>query len=332
MVAANKATFIHRTGIIVVLFVLIAFIFAAYRFGWSGTGFLNKTLWDWLQLLIIPLALAVVVLVFQLVNTRTERQIAKERYEQDQQIALDKQHEDLLQAYLDRIAELLLKENLRTSPSEEVLNVARVRTITVLTQLNARRIGYIFTFLREAGLMPTTSNSSVMSLKDADLRAVKWRQANLSGANLSGADLTWATLDGANLSSTTLGGANLSAANLSAANLSKANLREADLIWANLSGANFWGANLSAANLSAADLSGAILREAELSKAILRGVKLNNAFLWEADLNGADLTGAYIDETGLNGANLGGAKVTEEQLKEAKSLKGATMPDGSIHP
>jgi hypothetical protein len=31
-------------------------------------------------------------------------------------------------------------------------------------------------------------------------------------------------------------------------------------------------------------------------------------------------------------ATLSGARVTEEQLKTAKSLKGATMRDGSIHP
>src|SRR5215472_14884172 len=104
----------------------VGFVIATYRFGWSATGFLNKSLWDWLQLLIVPLALAVVALVFQLANTRTEhqiaqqryeqdQQIAQQRYEQDQQIALDKQHEDLLQTYLDRISELLLKEKLLSS-------------------------------------------------------------------------------------------------------------------------------------------------------------------------------------------------------------------------
>ena len=159
----------------------------------------GKTLWDWMQLLIVPLALAVVALVFQLANTRTERQIAKQRYEQDQQIALDKQHEDLLQAYLDRIAELLLKGSLRVSPSEEVRNVARVRTITVLTQLDARRIGYVFSFLREAGLMSTTSKDNVVSLEDADLQTVKWGRADLSKANLSRAKLNGADLNGANL-------------------------------------------------------------------------------------------------------------------------------------
>jgi hypothetical protein len=264
----------------------VGFVGSAYRFEWSATGFLNKSLWDWLQLLVVPLVLAVVALVFQFANTRTERQIAQQRYEQDKKIALDKQHEDLLQAYLDRISELLLKESLRTSPSEEVRNVARVRTITVLAQLNALRVGYVFTFLREAGLMSTASTSNVVSLKDANLRSVKWGQADLSGANLNGA----------NLSEAYLSNADLSGAYLKEANLSGTHLSNADLSNAHLKGANLNGANLSGANLSSADLS-------------------------NAHLKGANLSGAYLTS----------AKVTEEQMKEIRSLEGATMPDGSTH-
>lgn len=167
----------------VCLLLCVGFILIAYLFDWSGTGFLKKTLWDWLQLLIVPLVLAVVALVFQIANTRTEQQIAKQRYEQDQQIALDKQREDLLQAYLDRMSELLLEKNLRTSaPDEEVRKVARVRTTTVLFQLDARRIGYVFTFLRESKLMSATSNDNIVSLSGADLSGVNLSFANLSGA------------------------------------------------------------------------------------------------------------------------------------------------------
>jgi Pentapeptide repeats (8 copies) len=216
----------------------VGFVLAAYIFGWSGTGFVNKTLWDWLQLLIVPLVLAIIAFGFQLANSRTERQVAKQRYEQDQQIAaqryeqdqqiaLDKQREDLLQTYLDRMSELLLKEGLRSSASDaEVRNVARVRTITILFQLDARRIGYVFSFLREAGLMSEKPNESVVSFNLADLTNINLSQANLSGANLSGA--------------------NLSGANLSKANLSKANLSKANLSGANLSGATLWKANQGA--------------------------------------------------------------------------------------
>src|SRR5207253_3743844 len=130
----------------------------AYIFNVNVPGLRGKTLWDWLQLLIIPLALAVIALLFNLANSRTERQIAKQRYEQDQQItkqryeqdqliALDKQREDLLQAYLDRMSELLLEKQLRSSEvGAEVRNVERVLTVTVLNQLDARRIGYVFAF------------------------------------------------------------------------------------------------------------------------------------------------------------------------------------------
>ena len=113
---------------------LVILSILGYIFSWHWTGLVPessepkqhwKTLWDWLQLLIIPAVLAVGGYLFNLANSRTERQIAKDRYqqdqqiakqryEQDQQIALDKQHEDLLQTYLDRISELLLDKKLRT--------------------------------------------------------------------------------------------------------------------------------------------------------------------------------------------------------------------------
>ena len=82
-----------------------------------------------------------------------------------------------------------------------------------------------------------------------------------------------------------------------------------------------------------------------------RGAKLHHAHLEEADLSEADPSGAFLDEAYLNGANLSGARlnganssrtdlgsvnleeaeVKAEPLAQAKTLKGATMPDGTIH-
>ena len=56
-------------------------------------------------------------------------------------------------------------------------------------------------------------------------------------------------------------------------------------------------------------------------------VDLSKANLLGADLRGADLSGAN-----LSNADLTKTRVTEEQLKKAKSLDLATMPDGSKHP
>ena len=41
-----------------------AFVLVARIRGWEWTGFRDKTLWDWMQLLVIPLALAAVAFGF----------------------------------------------------------------------------------------------------------------------------------------------------------------------------------------------------------------------------------------------------------------------------
>src|SRR5713101_105193 len=85
--------------------------------------------------------------------------------------------------------------------------------------------------------------------------------------------------------------------------------------------------DLSEADLSEAKLFGANLRGANLREANFRGADLTCAKLF-----GAKLFGANLHEANLREADLRGATVTKEQLEKAKSLKGTTMPDGSIHP
>ena len=69
-----------------------------------------------------------------------------------------------------------------------------------------------------------------------------------------------------------------------------------------------------------------------LGKTILRSAVLSDANLVGANLNGAILYDAILSGAKLDKTVLSNARITEEQLKEAKSLKGTTMPDGSIHP
>jgi hypothetical protein len=135
--------------------------------------------------------------------------------------------------------------------------------------------------------------------------------ATEGGRNLTGEDLSGADLVGEDLSLADLREANLRGADLSGANLREANLSGADLRGANLSEANVPWADLSRANLYRADLSGARLSE--------------------ADLRGANLDQANLRGANLYRANLVGAKVTDEQLAQAASLAGATMPDGTVH-
>jgi uncharacterized protein YjbI with pentapeptide repeats len=99
---------------------------------------------------------------------------------------------------------------------------------------------------------------------------------------------------------------------------------------------DFSWANLYQADLSEAVLSRAVLYHVSLGKANLKGANLDRADLIganlrEAILTGANLRGADLNKANLAWANLSGANVTSEQLGKAASLKGATMPDGTVH-
>jgi uncharacterized protein YjbI with pentapeptide repeats len=87
--------------------------------------------------------------------------------------------------------------------------------------------------------------------------------------------------------------------------------------------------------LSGIDLEGARLSEAQLAYANLSETQLAHADLSEADLFNADLRGANLNDADLGDADLldvdlSTAQVTQEQLDQAESLKGATMPDGQM--
>ena len=110
-------------ALVVTLVVLV--ILGGYLLHWDWTGFngkikSGKTLWDWLQLLIVPLALAVIAIVFN----RSERK-------NEQRVATDNKQETALQEYIKEISELLLREKLRESkPGDEIRTIARVKTLT----------------------------------------------------------------------------------------------------------------------------------------------------------------------------------------------------------
>jgi uncharacterized protein YjbI with pentapeptide repeats len=277
---------------------------------WSWTGFGEKKLWDWLQLLSV-LAIPVVFALAGFLFTAQQEQSGREIEEQRAQDAA-------LQAYLDQMSQLILGGDLRSSEegSEEVRTLARARTRTVLTRLDDRRKGSVVQFLYEASLLE--KERPVVSLSQVRLRSADLSQLDLSGVNLGDADLSYA--------------------DLSDTDLNEADLSETDLIYTELSFASMSGANLSGANLSYADLSNATLIAANLGGATMNGANLSGAILRSADLREAylietDLSEADLSEADLSGANLLNARgVTEEQLEEqAKTLEGATMPDGSIH-
>jgi hypothetical protein len=214
---------------------------------WAWTGFGEKQLWDWLQLLsalAIPVVLAVAG--FWLSAQQDERQ----RRMEDQ-----RSQDETLAAYLDQMTRLMLEEDLRgpEAGNRTARTLARARTVTVLRRLDPDRRTSVVLFLQEAGLIQGGTQGikgpvgyePVISLFEANLVGT-----DINNTNLTGADLHDAKLADADLSSALLRDADFSG-------VFGADLRGADLSDASLSGANFGGADLSGADLTGADLTGA---------------------------------------------------------------------------
>jgi uncharacterized protein YjbI with pentapeptide repeats len=301
----------------------------------------QRPLWDWLDLLIIPLVLALGAFWFNTQTRKSEQELAKRERENDRAIAEERAREDALQRYLDRMSELVLDKKLRESKRDDAVRAtARARTLTVLRSLDGNRKGQVARFLHEADLIGTSRGrqviGAIIDLETADLSGADLSSANLHDADLSHANLSGAILSDANLRHANLSGANLSGASLSDAYMIDANLSDAYMSGATPIGAWLTSANLSGANLSLAKLDSAHLRFADLSNANLSGATLSDAYMRDANLTGANLSvaslkGTYLRDANLNGANLLDAKEwTNEQSAQAKSLIGATLPDGTV--
>ena len=214
-----------------------------------------RTVWDLVDLLLIPMVIAVGGYFFNQEQQKREQGFAEAQNENQRKIGLDRDQEQSLQNYLDKMGELLLEKKLNTTKDKVVLNLARSRTLTILRSLNNpyldidgrgrnRRKGSLARFLYEMNLI--TGKKPIISLY----------KANLEYAYMHGGELV---------------GVNFTNTYLKEADLRKSDLRKAILVNAYLPGARLNDANLTGANLEGANLTGAVLDGAILDGADMKG-------------------------------------------------------------
>ncbi len=237
----------------------------------------TRNLWDWLTLLFIPLALAVIGLqVSQIFNAqRSDGDVEKTRF-------------DAVEKYLTSLAstEILPAETpLNTASNAEALNALeavddgvqsgcgfsqpRAVTAASLTQAIASNLTnlrkslpdkqiqkkIILEYLYARGLInrrlneaPQAGSDTVISLRHVDMSSGNFYQARLPKACLNSvmfADSAGSEQSSSDFRFADLQGANLSGSNLARANLRNANLRDAVLTdWASLYKADLRGADL----------------------------------------------------------------------------------------
>jgi uncharacterized protein YjbI with pentapeptide repeats len=195
----------------------------------SVWGFRGKTVWDWMDLLIVPLML--VAFGFW-VTTRQEmrqQQIEGRRTDQAQHLENQRSQDTALQAYFDGMTNLLIDEQgnqlRKLDPDTEVQSLIQARTETLFAILDKSREVSVVLFLARSDVIPR--GDPLVSLAGIDLSFIDLRGIDLSETSLAASNLAHAILTNVNLSDSVLRNANLSGANLSGANLSGANLSDA---------------------------------------------------------------------------------------------------------
>lgn len=222
-------------GLLAAMAVLGVLVLLGYNVSWTGFGPSTgpggqlepgKTLWDWLDLLLVPLLLAVAAWLLD-----SSRKASEARIE------LDRQRQATLTEYFGCMTALLLEGKLAAdTPDPKARSIARTRTLAVLRAVDGSRKAQILQFLYESGLIGaspivnlngadfTGARLEEAVLRDAELRGVDFREASFRRAHLAGADLRGSDFTNADFTGAQFDGAQLAQAILTDATVEPAAL------------------------------------------------------------------------------------------------------------
>lgn len=153
---------------------------------------LKKPLWDWLDLLIVPVILFIGGTWFSHTSEQTQQRIANERYQQE-----------LYRGYLDQISTLILDHDLKEAEEfSETRMFANSLTTSTLQDLEEERRNSLMRFLRSTGLATPEPGSE---MPGGILRRGNLSNMDLSGTIMNAIDLQYARLENSDLTHAFLG-------------------------------------------------------------------------------------------------------------------------------
>lgn len=120
--------------LLLIVFVAVVVFGYVYKLEWVGVVGKNssKTLWDWMELLIIPFVLTIGLWLLN-----------KKEKQDEEAHDLEKFQESALQHYLDKLSDLMINKDLK---NQRVREVARARTFVTLKILDGKRKGLLLIF------------------------------------------------------------------------------------------------------------------------------------------------------------------------------------------
>jgi uncharacterized protein YjbI with pentapeptide repeats len=265
----------------------------------------SKTLWDWLQLLIVPAILVAIAYGYNAAQAAREHGREDRRILEDRGIARVAAQDAALLAYFAQEGDLILKRQLRaSSPAAEL---ARTMTLATVRRLDGTRKAEIIRFLFEAHLL--TRGALILDLAEADLRRLELVNAHVPpDISLRAANLRGARFDGTRLIGT---------------DFSNSDLQGASFRGALLGGVDFSGANLSGAVFDRATMGGAAAKSSSVTS-FLGACLSNTSFVGAQFGKGTNFVGVAGDQVDFSRAH--GLELVERAAQQLTGVRseGAT--------
>lgn len=231
---------------------------------WLIKGLKGKTSWNYLEMIVIPLFLAITI---GIINYRmNEKQVEIQKFINNSQLEIQRniRNQASLEKYLEEIGKLITvcRSNESCNYESNQSNLVRAWTITISRILDSTEKVLVLNYLYESKLIgfdrPNIEKKIIFDSFDKDPPEyiqckepiVLLNKTNFEKINIQNINLTCISLLEVNLTKS-----NFSNSNLSGAFLYKANLKESNFLNSNLSGVFFYKADLRGANFSESNLT-----------------------------------------------------------------------------
>lgn len=287
----------------------------------------GKTLWDWFELIVVPISLAVVGIWFQ--NLQKKRD-------------LEREYDAILSLYIQEIDTLVEKGLRESKPKDPIRASARAKTLTTLSRLDGRRKGILIRFIYELGIIsnennPAEKGNPIIPLEGADLRGCIFDFGNhvmVKNERSNRSNLRQTLFFNIDLSNT---------------DLSNSNIRNVTFFRSNFNNVNFLHSSFDTAVFYESNLDFSIFSHSTLRASFMDSSMISADFS-DSDLRNSGFTccktyfGELIDNSNtedgipithraiftranLQNTDLTGCAVFPFQLENARSLKNAIMPN-----
>lgn len=209
-----------------------------------------KTLFDWLDLLIIPFSVALLGWLYKEAEKSKNQKIEEERARSES-----------LNSFFNGITDLLKDHDLSGKPSNQTKAMAKTRINVTLSQLDGSRKGQLLQFLYESDLIDISPklkllganfNDSILDqivLGGSEIRGAYFQNASIKEANLNGIMLNSSNLENANLSGSLVDNSDFGYTNLKNSKMKNMDLTTVDFIGADLTSADLRGSTIKQSQL-----------------------------------------------------------------------------------